>query len=112
MNASSQQIIVSQYIANPYLINGYKFDIRIYVLVTSVSPLRIYIYDEGLVRFATEKYNTGNTDNRYIHLTNYAVNKLNKNFIHNTDAFTECEGSKWSLAGLKKYFESVVSHEN
>lgn len=27
---------------------------RIYVLVTCIQPLRIYIYNDGIVRFATE----------------------------------------------------------
>jgi hypothetical protein len=47
---------VSEYIANPLLLNGYKFDMRIYVVITCINPLRVYIYEEGLARFATVKY--------------------------------------------------------
>ncbi len=71
----------------------------------------MYVYEEGLVRFATSKYvpiQTGiNEFSRYTHLTNYAVNKFNANFIENTDASEDDVGSKWSLSALWKYFKSV-----
>ena len=70
-------ILVQKYIANPYLIRKCKFDLRIYVLVTGVDPLKIYIYDEGLVRFAVNDFTLDPNvikDNR-IHVTNFDVNK-------------------------------------
>lgn len=45
--------IISKYISNPHTIDGYKYDLRLYVCVTSFDPLRVYLYKEGLVRFAT-----------------------------------------------------------
>jgi len=69
------QYVVCDYISKPHLINGYKYDLRLYVLITSYEPLCIYLYHEGLVRFATAKYNTKNTKVRFAHLTNFSVNK-------------------------------------
>ena len=48
--------IISKYVSDPLLINNHKFDLRIYVCVTSYEPLRIYVFQEGLVRFASEEY--------------------------------------------------------
>jgi len=76
--------VVSKYITNPLLINGHKFDLRIYVLITSYEPLRVYVFKEGLARFATETYTSKiDKDNKFMHLTNYSVNKKNDNFVQN-----------------------------
>ena len=78
--------VISRYITNPLLINGHKFDLRVYVTVTSYEPLRIYVYKEGLARFASETYNTRATkSNKFMHLTNYSINKKNENFVANED---------------------------
>lgn len=99
--------LICEYLADPHLINGLKYDLRLYVCVTSYNPLRVYLYKEGLVRFATEKYNTSlkQLSKRYVHLTNYAVNKTNKLFVNNLDAKQDNVGSKWSLTAIKQYYK-------
>lgn len=52
----SEHFIVQEYIDKPLLLDGYKFDLRVYVLITSCDPLRIFLFNDGLVRLATEKY--------------------------------------------------------
>lgn len=57
------------YIENPLLIDGHKFDFGIYVLVTSIDPLRIYIYNKNtLIRLCEEKYDPTNYEdvNSYV----------------------------------------------
>lgn len=46
--------IVSNYIDNPHLIAGYKYDFKVFVLVTSINPLKVYIYEDGLVCFCSK----------------------------------------------------------
>ena len=80
--------IVQEYIDNPYLIDGLKSDLRIYVVLASLKPLEIYICDEGLVRFATVNYETPDDSNLkqvYMHLTNYSLNKKNESYKFTSD---------------------------
>lgn len=37
---SMANVVVQHYLKNPVLINGFKFDLRVYALVLSADPLR------------------------------------------------------------------------
>eukprot|EP00298_Acanthocystis_sp_HF-20_P025301 c37171_g1_i1.p1 GENE.c37171_g1_i1~~c37171_g1_i1.p1 ORF type:complete len:331 (+),score=118.47 c37171_g1_i1:441-1433(+) len=99
--------IAQKYLKNPFLINGLKFDLRLYVLVTSYKPLRVYFFDNGLTRFATKRYTNkiGTIKDRFRHLTNYSVNKFGDKFVPNMNAEEDDKGSKWSWKGLRRYFK-------
>jgi len=102
-------LCVQEYIDRPFLIKGLKFDLRLYVLLTSIDPVRLYIYEDGLVRFATAPYSNSeeNMENNFMHLTNFSVNKNNQEFIYNENP-GEYEGHKWNLKTLWKYFEEEL----
>ena len=94
--------VISKYLENPLLVGGKKFDLRLYVLVTSFRPLKVYTYEEGFARFCTEQYNNDVTDieNMYVHLTNVAIQKQ-------SDKYTNVHGGKWSIDNLRFYLEMV-----
>ncbi|XP_071503433.1 probable tubulin polyglutamylase ttll-15 [Diadema antillarum] len=57
LDLNAKNTFIQQYIANPYLIDGKKFDLGLYVSITSVDPLRIYLLqDEMLIRFCAKDY--------------------------------------------------------
>ncbi|XP_035757846.1 tubulin polyglutamylase TTLL5 isoform X4 [Egretta garzetta] len=99
--------LVSRYISNPLLIDDFKFDVRLYVLVTSYDPLVIYLYEEGLARFATVRYDqtSKNIKNQFMHLTNYSVNKKSGDYVSCDDPEVEDYGNKWSMSAMLRYLK-------
>ncbi|KNE67210.1 hypothetical protein AMAG_12281 [Allomyces macrogynus ATCC 38327] len=101
------EMVVQQYIERPLLIEGYKFDMRVYALITQCDPLRLFVYKEGLARFATEPYGTGpaldNQSQICMHLTNYSVNKRSTKFV---DGGAD-GGSKRTLTWALEYLDSL-----
>lgn len=76
-------MVCQQYVSKPFLIDGFKFDLRVYVLVTSCDPLRIFVYEDGLGRFATLKY----------------VDPSNNNLVSKVDSILIIGCGKFELKG-------------
>jgi len=110
---TKRPVIVQKYLSKPYLINGHKFDLRLYVYVTSFDPLIIYLYEDGLVRFASHKFSSAmkSLSNKYMHLTNYSINKKSGAYRANEDA-SKMQGHKWTLSSFWTYLASRGENVN
>ncbi|XP_020664310.1 polyglutamylase complex subunit TTLL1 [Pogona vitticeps] len=104
--SSKEAYVISLYINNPLLIGGKKFDLRLYVLVSTYRPLRCYMYKLGFCRFCTVKYtpSTSELDNMFVHLTNVAIQKHGDDYNH-------IHGGKWTVSNLRLYLESTRGKE-
>ncbi|XP_051020318.1 LOW QUALITY PROTEIN: probable tubulin polyglutamylase TTLL2 [Acomys russatus] len=96
--------VVQKYICNPFLVGRYKCDLRIYVCVTGFRPLTIYMYQEGLVRFATEKFDLSNLQDYYAHLTNSSINKSGVSYQKIKEVVGQ--GCKWTLSRFFSYLRN------
>jgi len=93
--------LAQQYIQDPYLVAGRKFDLRLYALVTSYVPLTVWLSRTGFARFSNHRFSMASSDikNAYVHLTNVAIQCTDANY--NSEA-----GCKWSLHSLRQYMIS------
>jgi tubulin polyglutamylase TTLL1 len=105
-NQKVETYVVSRYIHEPLLIGGKKFDMRIYVLVTSYRPLQVFLHADGFARFCNVKYDNdlSQIDNPFIHLTNVSVQKTN-------DEYNDQHGGKWTVSNLRLYLEGTRGME-
>ena len=110
---TNEALVAQTYIKKPLLIDGFKFDLRVYCLVTSVKPMRIYLFHDGLVRLCTEEYvkpTKQNLSHVTMHLTNYSLNKNSDNFNQPTHAEAD-DGSKRSLSWFMNSIRSEHGEE-
>ena len=92
--------IVQKYIENPFLYRNRKFDIRCYSLVTSVNGvIQGYYYPEGYIRTSCREFDLESVWDRYVHLTNDAVQKYSEDY----GRFEM--GNKLSYADFQRYLE-------
>ncbi|GAA56803.1 probable tubulin polyglutamylase TTLL9, partial [Clonorchis sinensis] len=96
---SPETYVVSRYIDNPYLVSERKFDLRVYVLVTSFSPLKAWVYRDGFARFSNTPFSLDTLDDQYVHLTNVAVQKTAPDYDSE-------KGCKWSVCKLRRFLQA------
>lgn len=97
VNESLSLYVVQPLLTDPFLIEERKIDLRTYVLVTSVLPLRAYLFKEGLVRFASEQYRGSNrTRSERSFLTNTSVGKK----------YTDLSNLTWTFAKLRAWLDA------
>ena len=101
VTGQKRTFILQKYIENPLLINKRKFDIRCYALVTSINGvLQGYFYPEGYLRTSCKEFSLKDIGNRYIHLTNDAVQKY-------AEEYGKFEaGNKMSYTDLQRYLDT------
>lgn len=93
--------IIQAYINNPFLYNGRKFDIRHYMMITSVNGiLKGYWYQDGYIRTSSESFDLEDLNNKYIHLTNDAIQKYGEDYGRYE------AGNKVSYTEFQRYLDS------
>ena len=104
---------MSKYISKPHLIRGFKYDLRIYILVVSFDPLKIYMFKDGLVRLATVPYSTSKASlkQRFVHLTNYSVNKKAESYVKNQNTDVTVSDLKNKKENKDNKVEEVKTEE-
>jgi tubulin polyglutamylase TTLL6/13 len=74
--------VIQRYLGDPMLFDGFKFDLRLYVLIVNVGSAKgpsVFLSNEGLVRVCSARYSAPDKSNAHkygAHLTNYSINKL------------------------------------
>lgn len=105
--------VAQKYISDPLLIDNKKFDLRIYVLITSCDPLRIYLFQDGLVRLCTQDFSkptSSNLENTCMHLSNYSINKHSEDF-NGAEDVSGSSGSKRSIRWLLSWLGQEKGEE-
>ncbi|XP_061638732.1 probable tubulin polyglutamylase TTLL9 isoform X3 [Phyllopteryx taeniolatus] len=94
--AQVESYVAQRYIENPYLLGGRKFDLRVYLMVTSYFPLKAWLYREGFARLSSTRFSLSSIDDKYVHLTNVAVQKTAPDYDPE-------KGCKWKIQKLRRY---------
>lgn len=109
---SSDRYIIQRYLETPLLLGGYKFDIRQWVLVSSINPLIIFQWTKPYLRFCSSKYSLNESDlnNPYIHLSNNSVQKCSEGFGRD-DQFLG-KGNMWNWVDFSDYLSKMIDDKS
>lgn len=95
--------VVQEYIERPHKFGEYKYDLRFFVTIYGVQPLRIYLHKYAFARVCLEAYDpptNANLKNLYAHMTNYSLTQYKE--------YTEDQDDEEGETGHKKSLGSVL----
>lgn len=95
------QFLAQEYLSNPLLLNGRKFDVRAYILIARTNPYFLF-YHAGYLRVAVNKFSSDAELNA--HLTNTHVQSRLSGF--------DLSDHFWSFPELQQYIQNVTTSQN
>ena len=114
----TKNFIVQNYVHNPLLLNGHKFDFRMYMLIASTNPLMAY-YHDGFLRVTLAKYDASSSEKKVL-LTNLALNKQIYDEVKGGKLYEGMDeealkiAQQWSFERLKDYLleKGIIKDQN
>lgn len=79
------KVVAQRYVERPLLIRSKKFDIRQWILITSLKPLVVYGFSACYSRFAANDWSLENLDDKFAHLCNYSIQQDSSVMWHSDD---------------------------
>jgi len=104
--------VIQKYIENPLLILNRKLDIRVWVVIPTWNPLKIYLYKECYMRFSCNDYDPRCPQNLFSHLTNNSVVKKAIERPDNAKVLNKIPGNMWSLNQFKEWLGGKPAKAN
>ena len=106
--------IAQEYVGNPSTFKGFKFDFRMYMLISSVNPMKVY-YHDGFLRVSLSKWDKFSMDNKK-HITNTSVSAKLIEKVRVTNGkylnMTYSELKDFQMQTLEQYGEFLVEDYN
>ena len=56
LDLNNSKTFIQLYVDKPFLVDGRRFSLAIYVMTSSINPLRLYIYNDWVLRFCKQRY--------------------------------------------------------
>eukprot|EP01052_Picozoa_sp_SAG31_P011568 SAG31_NODE_657_length_13108_cov_3.079330_14_plen_709_part_00 len=102
-------LLIQRYVQPPFLVDGLKCNFRLYVIVTDLDPLRLYIFDDAMIYFSGERYDGIDIDNLPRHITNRGYTETPQNFPTSLEQLPdarEVDDSTRTLEAFMRYLEN------